>query len=52
MATYDTCQGKKVHGATVIDDKTGELVTLPNEYATVEQFYEAQAAERFVKLYS
>lgn len=32
MATYDTCQGKKVHGATVIDDKTGELVTLPNEY--------------------
>lgn len=51
MATYDTCQGKKVHGATVIDDKTGELVTLPNEYATVEQFYEAQAAERFIKLY-
>ena len=51
MATYDTRQGKKVHGAAVIDDKTGELVTLPNEYATVEQFYEAQAAERFIKLY-
>lgn len=51
MATYDTCQGKKIHGAAVIDDKTGELVTLPNEYATVEQFYEAQQAERFIKLY-
>ena len=51
MAAYDTCKGKKVYGATVIDDKTGELVTLPNEYATMEQFYEAQAAERFIKLY-
>lgn len=26
-------------------------MTLPNEYATVEQFYEAQQAERFIKLY-
>ena len=51
MAAYDTCKGEKVYGATVIDDKTGELVTLPNEYATMEQFYEAQAAERFIKLY-
>lgn len=50
-AAYDTCKGIELSKAAVIDQKTGELVTLPAEYATVEIFCEMQGLERFVKLY-